>query len=121
MNIDFSAHDPHHLLGDSATHPIEPHYGTLAALLLLVGMSPQRRRALPAHRIAAHSGAPNCGFQVQPTHVPVTDKARDQLRAENDLTVARLYGIIRAEQAHLLRSFKGLATKRPDYLMLLQL
>lgn len=60
-------------------------------------------------------------FNIQPTHVPVTDKALDQLRAENDLTVARLYGVTRAEQAHLLRSFKGLATKRPDYLMLLQL
>jgi hypothetical protein len=69
--------------GPSATHPIEPRCGTLAALLLLAGMSPQRRlpcRAhprlqawvaaqasrmrlespaspLPAHRSAAHSGA----------------------------------------------------------------
>jgi hypothetical protein len=43
--------------GLSATHRIEPRYGTPAALLLLAGTSPQRRRALPAHRIAAHSGA----------------------------------------------------------------
>jgi hypothetical protein len=28
-------------------------------LLLLVGISPLRRRALPAHRIAAHSSASN--------------------------------------------------------------
>ena len=85
MNIDTCGHDRVHLLGESATHPIEPRCGTLAALLLLAGMSqsqrlwpsagtnspcglfvsrlsPQRRRALPAHRIAAHSGAPNCGF-----------------------------------------------------------
>ena len=41
----------------SATHPIELCYGTLAALLLLAGTSPQRRLALPAHRITAHSGA----------------------------------------------------------------
>ena len=41
----------------SATHPIEPCCGTLAALLLLAGTSPQRRHALPAHRITAHSGA----------------------------------------------------------------
>jgi len=34
--------------------------------------------------------------------------------------VARLYGIIRAERTHLLRSFKGMATKRPEYLALLQ-
>jgi hypothetical protein len=31
-------------------------------LLLLAGMSPQRRRALPAHRSAAHSGASNGRF-----------------------------------------------------------
>jgi hypothetical protein len=41
----------------SATHPIEPCCGTLAALLLLAGTSPQRRHALPEHRITAHSGA----------------------------------------------------------------
>jgi len=62
MNIEISIHDRPHLLGESATHPIEPRCGALAALLLLAGMSPQRRRALPAHRIAAHSGASNCGF-----------------------------------------------------------
>jgi hypothetical protein len=43
--------------GPSATHPIELRCGTLAALLLLAGTSPQRRLALPAHRITAHSGA----------------------------------------------------------------
>ncbi len=62
MTIGFLDHDKLHLLGDSATHPIEPRYGALAVLLLLAGMSPQRRRALPAHRIAAHSGASNCGI-----------------------------------------------------------
>jgi len=85
MNSGFRTHDHLHLLGDSATHPIEPHWRTLAALLSqgaealacarhkqssglfmsghsLAGMSPQRRRALPAHPIAAHSGASNYGF-----------------------------------------------------------
>ena len=62
MDIDVSPHDYFHRLGESATHPIEPRCGALAALLLLAGMSPQRRRALPAHRIAAHSGASNCRF-----------------------------------------------------------
>ena len=66
MNIDSCGHDRVHLLGESATHPIEPRCGTLAGLqavlLLLAGMSPQRRRALPAHCIAAHSGASNCRF-----------------------------------------------------------
>ena len=49
----------HLLVGENATQPIEPRYGTLAALLLLVGISPLRRRALPAHHIAAHSAASN--------------------------------------------------------------
>jgi hypothetical protein len=57
---------------------------------------------------------------VRPADVPATAKARDQLRAENDKIVARLYGITAAEFAHLLRSFKGLAAKRPEYLALLQ-
>ena len=62
MNAHFSAHVSHHRMGDIATHPIEQRCVTLAALLLLAGRSPQRRRALPAHHIAAHSGSSNCGF-----------------------------------------------------------
>ena len=72
MKIDICTHDNVHLLGESATRPIEPRYGALAALLLLAGMSPQRqaqarrrarlRHALLAHRIAAHSGASNFGI-----------------------------------------------------------
>ena len=41
------------------------------------------------------------------------------LRAQNDRMVARLYGITDAELAHLLRSFKVMASKRPEYLALL--
>ncbi len=52
--------------------------------------------------------------------IPTTAKAQDHLRAENDKIVARLYGITDAEFAHLLRSFKGMAAKRPEYLALLQ-
>lgn len=59
-------------------------------------------------------------FDVQPGDVPITAKARDQLRAENDHIVARLYGITAPELAHLLGSFKGMASKRPEYLALLQ-
>ncbi|MBA4261469.1 MAG: hypothetical protein C0443_05465 [Comamonadaceae bacterium] len=62
MNTEFFGYAEHPLLGESATHPIEPRCGALAALLLLAAMRPQRRRALPAPRIAAHSGASNCGF-----------------------------------------------------------
>jgi hypothetical protein len=62
MNMKISVHDHPHLLVESATRPIELRYGALAALLLLAGMSPQRRLALPAHRITAHSGASNYRF-----------------------------------------------------------
>jgi hypothetical protein len=60
MNAEISSHDHFHRSGESATHPIEPRCGALAALLLLAGTSPQRRLALPAHRITAHSGVFNC-------------------------------------------------------------
>ena len=44
---------------DNATHPIEPTWSALAALLLLAGTSLPRRCALPAHAMTAHSGASN--------------------------------------------------------------
>ena len=72
MNLDVRDHDKHHHVGDSATRPIRPRCGALAALVLLAGMSPQRRPALPAHRIAAHSGASNCGFQVEAASNPAS-------------------------------------------------
>jgi hypothetical protein len=79
------AHVAVHLIGESATQPIAPRYGTPAALLLsgpaaqsfarhqqstgllvselsLAGMSPLRCRALLAHRITAHSAVSNCRF-----------------------------------------------------------
>ena len=58
-------------------------------------------------------------FNVQKADVPATPKAQDILRAENDKIVARLYGISDGELAHLVKSFKGMATKRPEYLALL--
>ena len=57
---------------------------------------------------------------VAKNDVPVTTKAQDQLRAENDKIVARLYGITDAEFSHLLNSFNGMANKRPEYVALLQ-
>ncbi len=64
MNAEFFFHDHHHWLGETATHPIEPRYVRLAALLRLVGTSPQRCRALPPRRITTCSGASNCFFKV---------------------------------------------------------
>ena len=58
-------------------------------------------------------------FGVRAKDVPQIAKAQDPLRAQNDKLVARLYGITGAELAHLLRSFKVIAGKRPEYLTLL--
>ena len=95
VTIENSAHGRDHQTGESATHPIEPPWRTLAALLSqgtealafarhkqfsglfvsglsLAGSEPASsgpseaqgslRLALPAHAIAAHSGASNCRF-----------------------------------------------------------
>lgn len=57
-------------------------------------------------------------FDVHKSDLPTTPKAMDKLRAENDNIVARLYGISGGEMAHMLKSFKGMATKRPEYMAL---
>ena len=44
MNSSFCAHQQGHLNGDNAPHPIDLHWHTPAALLLLALRSPQRRR-----------------------------------------------------------------------------
>ena len=62
MNTGVFDHEEAHLLGEAATYPIEPPWRARAALLLLVGMRPPRRRALPAHPMTAHSGTSNCRF-----------------------------------------------------------
>ncbi|HEY8906775.1 MAG TPA: hypothetical protein VIM63_12125 [Rhodoferax sp.] len=59
MNSDFFRVDLHHLLGDNATHPIEPLTTHLGALLLLAGRSLPRRHAYPDTPPAAHPGASN--------------------------------------------------------------
>ena len=62
MDIDFFPYDNLHRLGESATHPIEPRCGALAALLLLAGTSPQRpaqakRMPAPGLAIAPQRGS----------------------------------------------------------------
>lgn len=58
-------------------------------------------------------------FNVQKKDVPLTAKAQDTLRAENDQLVANAYGITKDELGHMLASFKVMANKRPEYLALL--
>ncbi len=89
MNTYRSRSKTPHRLGESATHPIEPPWGTLAALLRLAkigvrfqirlsdfgqakpqrpalqrnwNLTPNFVHALPSHPMTAHSGAFNCRF-----------------------------------------------------------
>jgi len=62
MNTEIFDHEEAHHKGVGATDPMELPGRTLAALFLLAGSSPLRRRALPAHPLTAHSGPSNCRF-----------------------------------------------------------
>ena len=42
------------------------------------------------------------------------------MRAENAKLVAKIYGITSVELAHLLKIFKVMASKGPEYLTILQ-
>ena len=53
MTIENFAHEQVHHSGDSATHPIEPPWRTLAALLLLAGGEPASSSRLAS---ALHGG-----------------------------------------------------------------
>ena len=66
MDIGFRCFDIVHLLGESATHSPVPRSACHAALLLLAGSSPLRRRALPDTPITALASAFNCRIQVEP-------------------------------------------------------
>ncbi|MBY4595695.1 hypothetical protein [Ottowia caeni] len=62
MNTQCHGFDNVHPLGESATHPIRPPSGTLAALLVLAGTSLPRPHALPAHPMTTCSRASNYRF-----------------------------------------------------------
>ncbi|MGH8848070.1 MAG: hypothetical protein ACREXQ_12650 [Polaromonas sp.] len=62
MNTDFGGLEKLHRLGESATHPIEPPWRDLGALLVLAGMSLLPPHAYPVHPMTAHSGASNYRF-----------------------------------------------------------
>jgi hypothetical protein len=58
-------------------------------------------------------------LKIKRADVPASPKACDKLRAENDRIVARLYGITNDEFAYLLKSFRVMADKSPEYVALL--
>ena len=59
MNATFPAFFNRIALRGSATHPIEPPWRGLGALLVLAGVCLPRPLAYPAHPMTAHSGAFN--------------------------------------------------------------
>ncbi|MCL2872855.1 MAG: hypothetical protein FWF41_07785 [Betaproteobacteria bacterium] len=58
-------------------------------------------------------------LKIKHADVPASPKACDKLRAENDRIVARLYRITNDEFAYLLKSFRVMADKSPEYVALL--
>ncbi|MDF1484537.1 hypothetical protein PY257_04965 [Ramlibacter sp. H39-3-26] len=62
MQSSVAGSDGVHLVGESAMHLPAPRSARHAALLLLAGSSPPRRRALPGTPITAPAGASNCRF-----------------------------------------------------------
>ncbi len=78
MNADFCTHDHLHLIGDSATHPIEPRCGALG--------SGAAGRAVEASRVT------DCGQQAGPFNDNVGDNCA------NDLNVAA--GYVNWDAAH---------------------
>jgi hypothetical protein len=58
MNIEKFGHEEVHLMGESATDPMEPPGSAMAALLLLAGLA----RCVVAPSLTAHSSPSNCRF-----------------------------------------------------------
>jgi len=54
-------------------------------------------------------------FGISKSDATITDKQKMKIMIENDLTVARLYGVTKDELGHILESFKVLKSKKPDY------
>jgi hypothetical protein len=62
MNIGFSAFDPTHLKGESATHPLARLVVRLPLSLVVAGPGLPPPRFAAATRSDAPSSASNCGF-----------------------------------------------------------
>jgi hypothetical protein len=55
-------------------------------------------------------------FGLTGKDIPATPKQADLLRVRNDMLVAGVYGVTKAEMEHMLKSFRVLAKKRPEYI-----
>ena len=57
-------------------------------------------------------------FNIEKGHLPNTEKDKDKLRHQNDVIIAKLYGINDEELQHVLEGFEVMKNKRPGYLSL---
>jgi hypothetical protein len=55
-------------------------------------------------------------FGLADKDIPITPKQADRLRSRNDVLVAGLYGVAKTEMEHILKGFKVLANKKPEYI-----
>jgi hypothetical protein len=58
-------------------------------------------------------------FGVTDKDTPRTVKQVDTLKVNNDIIVAKLYGVTKADMEHILTSFTVLKSKRPEYVSML--
>jgi hypothetical protein len=54
-------------------------------------------------------------FGISRNDAALTDKQKQKTMIENDLLVARLYGVTKDDLAHIMDSFKVLKSKKPEY------
>ena len=59
-------------------------------------------------------------FGISQNEIPKTPKLCDELRAKQDIAIAKLYGLDKEEFCYLLESFKVLQSKKPEYIALLK-
>lgn len=59
-------------------------------------------------------------FDIKQNEIPKTPKLCDELRAKQDIAIAKLYGLDKEEFCYLLESFKVLQNKQPEYIALLK-
>ena len=59
-------------------------------------------------------------FDIKQNEIPKTPKLYDELRAKQDIAIAKLYGLDKEEFCYLLESFKVLQSKKPEYIALLK-
>lgn len=59
-------------------------------------------------------------FKISQNAIPTTSKLYNELKAKQDIAIAKLYGLDKEEFCYALESFKVLQSKKPEYIALLK-